>query len=88
MTATVDPLVKEDQARATVILKDGRHLEKFIENAVGSVNNPMTDAMLEAKFLDLSDGVLPQTKARRLMDLCWKVETMTSAGDIAKAGAI
>jgi 2-methylcitrate dehydratase PrpD len=88
VTATVDLSVKEDQVRAAVILKDGRHLEKFIENAVGSVNNPMTDAMLEAKFLDLADGVLPQTKARRLMDLCWRVETLTSAGDIARAGAV
>jgi 2-methylcitrate dehydratase PrpD len=87
VTATVDSSVKQDQARAAVILKDGRRLEKFIENTVGSVNNPMTDAMLEAKFLDLADGVLPQTKARRLMDLCWRVETLTSAGDIAKAGA-
>ena len=47
----------------------------------------MTDAMLEAKFLDLADGVLPQAKARRLMDLCWKVESLANAADIAKAGA-
>src|SRR5215831_7753142 len=88
VTAAVDPSVREEQARVAVILKDGRRLDKFIENAVGSVNNPMTDAMLEAKFFDLADGVLPQTKARRLMDLCWSVETLTNAGDIAKAGAV
>jgi 2-methylcitrate dehydratase PrpD len=87
VTAVVDSSVREEQARAAVILKDGRRLEKFIENAIGSVKNPMTDAMLEAKFLDLADGVLPQTKARRLMDLCWKVETLANAADIAKAGA-
>jgi 2-methylcitrate dehydratase PrpD len=85
--AVADSSVKEEQARAAVILKDGRRLEKFIENAVGSVRNPMTDAMLEAKFLDLADGVLSQAKARRLMDLCWKVETLANAADIAKAGA-
>jgi 2-methylcitrate dehydratase PrpD len=87
VTATVDSSVREEQARATVILKDGRRLEKFIENAVGSVRNPMTDAMLEAKFLDLADGVLPQAKTKRLMDLCWKVESLANAADIAKAGA-
>ena len=87
VTAIVDSSVKEEQARAAVILKDGRRLEKFIENAIVSVKNPMTDAMLEAKFLDLADGVLPQAKARRLMDLCWKVETLANAADIAKAGA-
>jgi 2-methylcitrate dehydratase PrpD len=87
VTAIVDSSVKEEQARAAVILKDGRRLEKFIENAVGSVKNPMADAMLEAKFLDLADGILPQAKAKRLMDLCWKVETLADAADIAKAGA-
>ena len=87
VTAIVDSSVKEEQARAAVILKDGRRLEKFIENAVGSVKNPMTDAMLEAKFLDLADGILPQAKAIRLMDLCWKVETLDNAAEIAKAGA-
>jgi 2-methylcitrate dehydratase PrpD len=87
VTATADSSLKEEQVRATVILKDGRRLERFIENAIGSVKNPMTDAMLEAKFLDLADGILSQSKARRLMDLCWKVETLTNAADIAKAGA-
>jgi 2-methylcitrate dehydratase PrpD len=87
VTAVADTSIKEEQARAAVVLKDGRRLEKFIENAIGSVKNPMTDAMLEAKFLDLSNGILPQAKARRLMDLCWKVETLANAADIAKAGA-
>src|SRR6185295_18390030 len=87
VTAIVDSSVKEEQARAAVILKDGRRVEKFVENAIGSVRNPMTDAMLEAKFLDLADGILPQAKARRLMDLCWKVETLAGAADIARAGA-
>jgi len=87
VTAIVDSSITEEQARAAVILKDGRRLEKFIENAVGSVKNSMTDAMLETKFLDLADGVLPQAKAKRLMDLCWKVETLADAAGIAKAGA-
>ena len=87
VTAVADPSIKEEQARATVVLKDGRRLEKFVENAIGSVRNPMTDAMLEAKFLDLVDGILPQAKARRLMDLCWKVETLANAADIARSAS-
>src|SRR5262245_10184435 len=87
VTAVADASIKEEQARAAVVLKDGRRIEKFIENAIGSVNNPMTDAMLEAKFLELSNGILPQAKARRLTDLCWRVETLANAADIAKAGA-
>lgn len=82
---TVDPTIHEDQVRATVMLKDGRRLEQFIEHAIGSSENPMTDGALEAKFADLADGVLPLARARRLLDLCWKAESLTSAADIAKA---
>jgi len=87
VTAFADSSLKEEQARAVVILKDGRRMEKFIENAIGSVKNPMTDLMLEAKFLDLAEGILPQAKAKRLIDLCWRAEMLANAADIAKAGA-
>jgi 2-methylcitrate dehydratase PrpD len=86
VTAIADSSVKEAQARAAVMLRNGRRLEIFIENAIGSVKNPMTDAMLEAKLLNLTEGVLPQANAKRLMDLCWNAETLASAADIAKAG--
>jgi len=81
----VVPSVKPEQVDLTVVLKDGRRLEKHIEKAVGSVDVPMSDAALEAKFADLAQGILPPAQTRRLMDLCWKVETLPSAGEVARA---
>jgi 2-methylcitrate dehydratase PrpD len=86
VSTTVDSSLKEDQARVAVVLKDGRRLEKFVEHAIGSVENPMTDAMLEAKFSDLAEGVLPADRTRKLVELCWKVESLASAAEIAQAG--
>jgi 2-methylcitrate dehydratase PrpD len=43
----VDPSVAQDQARVKIRLKDGRTLERFVAHAVGSVENPMTDAQLD-----------------------------------------
>ena len=85
VTATVDPSVKEEQVRARITLKDGRTLDKFIEHVVGSLERPMSDADLEAKFLGLSNGVLPPAQARRLMDLCWTIETLPNAAALAVA---
>ena len=86
--ANVDPAIAAEQVRVVITNKDGSRLEKYIDNAIGSVKNPMTDAALEAKFADLADGVLPKAQARKVMDLCWGVEKLTSAGEIAKtAGA-
>jgi len=69
------------------VLKDGRKHEKFIEHVVGSVERPMSDQDLEAKFAGLADGVLPSAQAKKLIDLCWKVETLQNAADLARAAA-
>jgi len=85
VTATIDPSIHQDQVRAVVTLKDGRRLEKYVEHAVGSVDRPMTNADLEAKFLGNAVGVLPADRARALIDLCWRAEALPSASAIADA---
>jgi 2-methylcitrate dehydratase PrpD len=87
VTAVVDPSIKEDQVRITIVLKDGRKLEKYIEHAVGSVTNPMSDKDLEAKFAGQADGILPADQARRAMDLCWDIEALPSAAALAEAAS-
>ncbi len=85
VVATVDPSIKEEQVRAAITLKDGRTLEKFVEHVVGSLEQPMSDADLEAKFSALVDGVLPAPQTRRLMDLCWKIDTLPNSAELATA---
>jgi 2-methylcitrate dehydratase PrpD len=75
----------QDQARVTIRLKDGRVLQRFISHAVGSKENPMTTAQIEAKFADLASGILSDAKTRRLMELCLDIERVPDAGDIARA---
>ncbi len=87
VSTVIDPAIKEDQVRITIILKDGRKLEKFIEHAVGSVDNPMSDKDLEAKFAGQAEGVLPAGQARRAMDLCWDVEALPNAAALAEAAS-
>ena len=85
VTATVDSTLKEEQVRATIVLKDGRRLDRFIEHVVGSVERPLSDADLERKFLGLADGVLPERQARNLLTRCWEVEGLQSAAGLAAA---
>jgi 2-methylcitrate dehydratase PrpD len=85
VVATVDPAVKEEQVRAKVTLKDGRVLNHFVEHVVGSLERPMSDGDLEAKFLDLAKGVLPAAQAKSLIDLCWKVEGLPNVAAVATA---
>ncbi len=87
VVTTIDPAIGPEQVRVIVTLKDGRKLEKYIDNVIGSVKNPMSDAALEGKFADLAQGVIPAAQARRVMDLCWGVEKLANAADVAKAAA-
>ncbi|MDE1194829.1 MAG: MmgE/PrpD family protein [Pseudomonas sp.] len=88
VTATVDPAIKPEQVDMTITLKDGRVLHKFIEHAIGSLEVPMSDQQLEAKFTDLAKGILPDAQVRKLIDTCWSVEKLANAGDIAKAAVV
>jgi 2-methylcitrate dehydratase PrpD len=80
----VDNSIKPEQVDMTVVLTDGRKLNRFIQHAIGSVEVPMTDKMLEAKFADLAQGILPAAQIRRLMDTCWNIEKMPSAAVVAQ----
>ncbi len=87
VNTTIDTTLAQDQARVTIRLKDGRVLDRFITHAVGSVENPMSDTQLAAKFTDLVSGILPADRARHLLALCGDIETLDDAGEIARSAS-
>jgi 2-methylcitrate dehydratase PrpD len=82
----IDPAMRPEQVEMTIDLNDGRVLHKRIEHAIGSLENPMSDADLERKFTDLAAGILTTQQTSNVMELCWKVESLASAADIVAAG--
>jgi 2-methylcitrate dehydratase PrpD len=85
VSTSVDSSLHEDQVRISLTAKDGRRFEKFVEHAVGSLDHPMSDADLEAKFSGLANGVLPPDRQRKLIDLCRDIANLPDAGAIARA---
>jgi 2-methylcitrate dehydratase PrpD len=71
VVATVDNSIDEASADVTAYLTDGRKVHVFVEHAIGSLQRPMTDAMLEAKFTQLSEPVIGAGKTRELIAACW-----------------
>ena len=67
VVATVDDAIREEQADVTAILRDGRRVHVFVEHAIGSLERPMTDAMLASKFHALADPVLGAERSARLI---------------------
>lgn len=85
VTATAEKGVHEDQVHVTIRLKGGKMFEKRIEHAVGSLDRPMSDSDLEAKFRGLADGILSKPETDQLIRLCWDVGKLDDAGAVARA---
>jgi len=83
VNATVDPSLAKDQARVSVLKQNGDVSSVFVEHAVGSLENPMSDRMIEDKFLSLVDGILSPAKARFVIDACWRADGLADAAEIA-----
>src|SRR3954469_10379189 len=85
VSAVVDKSVHEDAAHITIKLNNGSTLTKHVEHAIGSLARPMSDADLEAKFRKFAHGILAGGETDALLKLCWAVDTLKDAGEIARA---
>jgi 2-methylcitrate dehydratase PrpD len=82
--ATVDDAIDEASADVTAVLHDGRRVQVFVEHAIGSLQNPMSDAQLEAKFRGLSDPVLGETRSRALVQACRAISQASEVRSLAR----
>src|SRR5947207_2301851 len=69
-TAIADPAIKEDQAHIEVTLRDGRKLVKFVEQSLGNVHRPLSDAQLTEKFVDQAVLALPRAQVDAVLERC------------------
>jgi 2-methylcitrate dehydratase PrpD len=82
--ATEDGAIGRTEARVSIRLRGGRRLDRHVAHALGTLERPMSDADLEAKFRGLVAGILPQRRIAELIAACWSLESLEDAGDIAR----
>ncbi|MEO7337376.1 MAG: MmgE/PrpD family protein [Caldimonas sp.] len=68
--AMADESIDEAGADVTAVLTDGRRVHLRIEHAIGSLQRPLSEAQLDAKFASLVEPVLGQAKVSALRDAC------------------
>jgi 2-methylcitrate dehydratase PrpD len=81
--ARVDPSLDKEQALVSILRKDGSRHELRVEHCVGSLQRPLTDAELDAKFLALSEHALGDRAPVALAALRGLPEAR-DAGEIAR----
>ena len=84
VNATVDNSIDEASVDVTAYLKDGRKIHIFVENAIGSLKNPMTDQNLNDKFSNLSTPIIGKSNTDSLINACWDLKNITNLNDLLR----
>jgi 2-methylcitrate dehydratase PrpD len=82
--ATVNPRLKDTEARVTVTAKDGKRYSAMVDCPKGDPRNPPTDEDLEYKFRSLASGVLPKGKMNSLIRLLWNLEKVADIRQVIR----
>jgi 2-methylcitrate dehydratase len=68
-----------------VDLADGRQLTKRVDHPLGHAKNPLKDSQVEEKFFTLVGPAIGQKRAKRIVDLVWKLDDANSVDDLMQA---
>ncbi len=82
VVATVDDSIDEASADVTAVLRDGRRVHVFVEHAIGSLQRPMTDAALDAKFAAQAEPVLGTAPTAALIAACHRLATIADVREL------
>ncbi len=68
-----------------VTLQDGRELTKRVDYPLGNALNPVSDKQLEGKFNALVVPALGETRAKKIVDLAWKLNEAKNVDELMSA---
>jgi len=81
----IEPGLRVDEAKVTMTLHDGRVLHHHVVHALGSIERPMNDEQVDAKFMDLASTVMTPEQAAQALAVCRAVGRTTDAGTVGRA---
>jgi len=81
----IDLDVPADAMGITITTKDGRTCEKYIEKALGSLDNPISDEQMDQKTRDLCKPILGSANTEKLINTCRNAAGLSNAADIVTA---
>ena len=81
----IEPGLRVDDAKVTVSLRDGRTLHHHVVHALGSIERPMNDEQVDAKFMDLASTVMTREQATQALTACRAVGQAHDAGAVGRA---
>jgi 2-methylcitrate dehydratase PrpD len=83
--AVVDDSIDEASSDVTIETNDHRTLHVFVEHAIGSVERPMSDEQLKAKFVDQGEPIIGRDKAEQAWSAAMRFAQCSNAGELLAA---
>ncbi|KAJ5958249.1 uncharacterized protein N7479_005399 [Penicillium vulpinum] len=80
--AVPDESLRADECHLVVKVRGGASIEKHIDYAVGSLERPMTNEQLTAKFVDQCVGILGEERTDKASEWCWGLEKQADISQI------
>jgi 2-methylcitrate dehydratase PrpD len=80
--------MREDECRIEARLNDGTKVEHYVEFASGSLENPLSDEQLDAKFRDLVIPVLDESHADDLIRILRDFENQADVKSLINAATL
>ena len=71
-------------SEVTITLRDGRQLQRRVQQAKGQPRNPLTDAELTVKFRDCAARALPAERVESLLAAVQRLETLADVSALAR----
>jgi 2-methylcitrate dehydratase PrpD len=66
-------------------LADGRRLTRRVDYPLGHAKNPLKDSEVENKFLAMVEPAIGQKRAKKIVDLAWKLDEAANVDELMKA---
>ena len=76
---------RKDEAEVAIETVSGDRFTIHIDHATGTVDNPMSDDALQAKFLANAEPAIGKDAARRTADLIWRIDALDDVRAITGA---
>jgi 2-methylcitrate dehydratase PrpD len=68
-----------------VDLADGRRLTRRVDYPLGNAKNRLKDSAVEGKFLALVERFIGESRAKKIIELAWKLDEARNVDELMQA---
>jgi 2-methylcitrate dehydratase PrpD len=81
---STDERFRRDEAHVCIVDAKGARHETHVDHATGTVDNPISDAALEQKFMANAEEAVGETRAREIAKAVWALDELSDVRNLVQ----